>query len=138
MSIRQYAGGLGVIILLIGVSGLLLGNRQLFGVLNIDLAEDILHILLGGVLAWVGFGQRDSSLARAVVTAGGAGLVVLGVLGFFRSDLFGLLPSHYSNLDNVTHIILGALSIAAARVLGRDAGEAPGRHAEGRAVRPGA
>ena len=38
--VRLYAKVVGVTVILIGVVGLLLGDKSLFGVLNIDLAED--------------------------------------------------------------------------------------------------
>jgi len=48
--IRLYAKVTGVTIILIGVGGLLLGDKSLLGVLNIDLAEDGIHLLTGGLL----------------------------------------------------------------------------------------
>ena len=118
--------------------GLVLGERQLFGLLNIDITEDLVHIVTGGLLAWAGFGQRNISLARTVATVVGVGYVLVGLVGFVQKDLFGLQPHHYSNFDNVTHVLLGLLGIAAARVLPADSERAPGRHAEGRTVQPGA
>jgi|SRR5215210_5062459 len=112
--VRTYAGVVGVVILLIGVVGLLLGERSLLGLVNIDLLEDIVHLATGGLLAYVGFGQRDVGLARNVV--GGLGVVYLlvGVLGFIVPMLFGLLPHGYSVVDNIIHLALGIASIAVA------------------------
>ncbi len=103
---------------MIGVVGLLLGERSLLGVLNIDLLEDITHLVTGGLLAYVGFGQRDVGLARNVV--GGLGVIYLlvGILGFIAPALFGLLPHGYSVVDNLIHLTAGVLSIAVAFLQG--------------------
>ena len=51
MAVRLYAQILGVVLILIGVVGLLLGDGLVLGSLNIDVIEDIVHILTGGILA---------------------------------------------------------------------------------------
>ena len=101
---------------MIGVVGLVLGERSLLGVLNIDILEDIIHLVTGGLLTYVGFGQRDGGLARSVV--GGLGVIYLlvGVLGFIAPALFGLLPHGYTIVDNLIHLAAGLLSIAVAFV----------------------
>jgi len=121
--VRGYGKVVGVTLVLIGIVGLLLGQRSLFGALNIDIAEDIIHLLTGGVLAFVGFARGDNGLARAVV--GGIGVVYLlvGAISFAEPDPLGLFPSEYSVLDNLIHITLGILAIAVAWVLPR--GERP-------------
>ncbi len=111
MYARLYAKVAGVTIVLIGVGGVLLGEKSLFGVLNIDIAEDAIHLITGGLMAGVGFRGSDSAV-RSVV--GGLGVVYLlvGVLGFVVPDLFGLLPHEYKTvLDNLIHLSLGVLGI---------------------------
>ena len=111
---RTYAGIVGVVVILIGVVGLLAGEEPLLGLVNIDIVEDIVHLLTGGLLAYVGFGQRDEGLARSVV--GGLGVVYLlvGVLGFVIPMLLGLVPHGYSIVDNIIHLALGAAGIGVA------------------------
>ncbi len=72
MNARTYAKVVGVVIVLIGVGGLILGEKSLFGVLNIDIAEDIVHLVTGGLMAAVGFRGSDRAV-RSVV--GGLGVV---------------------------------------------------------------
>ncbi len=114
MMARVYAQIVGVVLLLLGVLGLLLGEQALLGIVNIDIVEDIVHLLTGGILAYVGFGQRDEGVARSVVGALGAVYLLVGVLGFIIPMLFGLLPHGYSVVDNLIHLVLGVLSLAVA------------------------
>ena len=69
-------------------------------------------------MAAVSFRGSDSAV-RTVV--GGVGVVYLlvGVLGFFVPDMFGLLPHEYETvLDNLIHLTLGVLGIGAVFFLG--------------------
>ncbi|PZS16720.1 MAG: hypothetical protein DLM57_09895 [Pseudonocardiales bacterium] len=111
---------MGVVIVLIGIGGLILGEKSLFDVLNIDIVEDVIHLVTGGLMVAVGFRGSDSAVRNVV---GGLGVVylVVGVLGFFVPDLFGLLPSEYTVVDNVIHLLLGVLGIAVGYVIGRPA-----------------
>lgn len=125
---RTYAQVAGVVVVLIGLVGLVLGDRSLGGLLNIDLAEDLIHLVTGGLMAYVGFARRDTGLLRSVV--GGLGVVYLlvGTLGIFASTLFGLVPSGYSVVDNLIHLTLGVLGILLGFVVpGRALSAAPGR-----------
>ena len=107
-----------MVVILIGVVGLIAGEEPLLGLVNIDIVEDLVHLLTGGLLAYVGFGQRDVGLARSVV--GGLGVIYLlvGILGFIAPALFGLLPHGYSVVDNLIHLVAGVLSIAVAYLQG--------------------
>jgi hypothetical protein len=114
MAVRTYAQILGVVLLLVGVVGLVLGDRVWLGILNVDIVEDIVHLITGGLLAYVGFGRADLALARNVVLALGVIYLVVGILGFVVPMLFGLIPSGYTLFDNLLHLVLGVLSIALA------------------------
>ena len=118
--VRQYARVTGVVVILIGVAGLLLGEQSLLGVLNIDLMEDLVHLVTGGVLAYAGFAMRDSRVVRNVVGGLGVLYLLVLVLGVVSPTLFGLLPHGYSIVDHVIHLALGALSIAVGWFLGRN------------------
>ena len=119
--VRQYAGIVGAVLLLIGVVGLLAGEGHLGGQLNIDMIEDIIHILTGALLAYAGFGQRDVGLARTIVGVLGAVYLLVGILGFVSANLFGIIPSGYTIIDNIIHLALGVLNLAVAYVLDRPA-----------------
>jgi hypothetical protein len=110
--VRLYAKVVGVTVILIGVVGLLLGDKSLFGVLNIDLVEDGVHLLTGGLLAYAGFAAKDLKVVRAIVGGTGIAYLVLGVIAFAKPMLFGLIPSGYELvLDNLIHLTLGVLGI---------------------------
>lgn len=111
---------------MVGIIGLLLGERVWLGILNVDLLEDIVHLVTGGLLAYVGFGRPDLALARNVV--GGLGVIYLlvGILGFIVPMMLGLIPHGYTVFDNLLHLALGILSIAVAWFLQSDTTAARG------------
>ena len=110
--VRLYAKVVGVTVILIGVIGLLLGDKSLFGVLNIDLAEDGIHLLTGGLLVYAGFAANDLKVVRAIVGGIGIAYLVVGVVAFAEPMFFGLIPSGYEVvLDNLIHLTLGVLGI---------------------------
>ncbi len=110
--VRLYAKVVGVSVILIGVVGLLLGDKSLLGVLNIDLAEDGIHLLTGGLLAYAGFAVRSLKVVRAIVGGIGVAYLVVGVVAFAKPMFFGLIPSGYEVvLDNLIHLTLGVLGI---------------------------
>ena len=127
MYARVYAQILGVVLLLVGVLGLILGEGLLLGILNSDVTEDIVHILTGGILAYVGFGQADEGLARNVVGALGVIYLLVGLIGFIVPMLFGLIPTGYTLFDDLLHLGLGVLSLLIAFALSSGGGPQPRR-----------
>jgi hypothetical protein len=114
MMVKRFAQILGVALILVGVVGLVLGDRVWLGILNIDIVEDIVHLVTGGLLAYVGFGRTDLSTARSVVLALGVIYLAVGILGFVVPTMFGLIPDGYTVFDNLLHLALGGLSLAVA------------------------
>src|SRR3712207_3686573 len=110
--IRQYAQVLGVALIVIGVLGLALGDQLLLGFLNIDFVEDIIHIVSGIFLAYAGFARRGVDVARNGVLGFGLIYLLVGILGFIRPDMFGLLPHGYTISDNLVHLLIGVANIA--------------------------
>jgi hypothetical protein len=115
---RIYAQVIGVVLLLVGVIGLVLGDQVWLGLLNVDIFEDIVHLVTGGLLAYLGFGRTDLTLTRTVVGVLGIIYLVVGVLGFVVPMVFGLIPHGYTVFDNLLHLALGILSIAVAWFVG--------------------
>jgi hypothetical protein len=114
MYARPYAQILGVVLILVGLVGLALGNQVWGGILNVDIAEDLVHLITGGVLAYVGFGRTELWVTRNVVGLLGIIYLMVGVLGFAAPTMFGLIPHGYTSFDNLLHLLLGGLSLAVA------------------------
>lgn len=117
--LQAYAQYMGIAIIVIGVVGLLLGERSLLNLVNIDIVEDMVHLLTGGLMAYVGFASRDVDVVKSVVGGIGVAYLLVGVLGFIAPTLFGMLPHGYSNFDNILHLGLGATSMAVAWFMGQ-------------------
>ena len=116
-TVRTYAGVVGIVLLLLGVVGLIMQDAILFGFLNSDIIEDIIHLVTGALMAYVGFAQRDNALARMVVGVLGAVYLLVGILGFIDPKLFGIAPSGYTTADNIVHLLLGVLGLVVAYAL---------------------
>jgi hypothetical protein len=115
---RIYAQIIGVVLLLVGLVGLVLGDQVWLGILNVDIFEDVVHLITGGLLAYVGFGSVGQALTRTVVGVLGVIYLVVGVLGFVVPMIFGLIPHGYTLFDNLLHLALGVVSIALAWFIG--------------------
>ena len=114
MAIKRFAQILGVVLVLVGLVGLVLGDKVWLGILNVDIVEDIVHLATGGLLAYVGFSGMDLSAARSVVLALGVVYLLVGILGFFVPTMFGLIPNGYTVFDNLLHLALGGLGLVVA------------------------
>jgi hypothetical protein len=111
MVLKRYAQVLGVVLLLVGLLGLVLGNELFLGILNIDILEDVVHLITGGIYSYIGFGRVDLATARNVVLALGVIYLVVGILGFVVPMMFGLIPHGYTIFDDLLHLALGVLSL---------------------------
>ena len=114
MAIKRFAQILGVVLVLVGLVGLVLGDKVWLGILNVDIVEDIVHLATGGLLAYVGFSGMDLSAARSVVLALGVVYLLVGILGFIVPMMFGLIPDGYTVFDNLLHLALGGLGLVVA------------------------
>jgi hypothetical protein len=125
---RLYAKIVGVVVLLVGIVGVIAGDPEegLFGLFNIDIVEDIVHLATGGLLAYAGFAGTNRAV-KTIVTALGVVYLLVGVLGFVTPELFGLIPHEYSLADNILHLTLGALALLAALGNASKEGAAPRR-----------
>jgi hypothetical protein len=114
MLVKRFAQIIGVVLILVGLVGLVLGDKLWLGILNIDIVEDIVHLATGGLLAYVGFSGMDLSTARSVVLALGVIYLLVGILGFLVPMMFGLIPHGYTVFDDLLHLALGVLGLAVA------------------------
>ncbi len=114
MVVRRYAQIIGVVLIVVSIVGLVLGDRVFLGILNVDIVEDIVHLVTGGLYAYVGFGRVDLATARNVVLVLGVIYLVVGIVGFVVPMMFGLIPHGYTVFDDLLHLALGVLSLALA------------------------
>jgi uncharacterized membrane protein YuzA (DUF378 family) len=121
--VRPYARYVGIGLVVLGLIGLVLSavrsEEPLFGLLNIGPVESTFRLLTGALMVYVGFRVASESAARAVVGVLGALYLLVALLGFVTSDLFDTLPSDFTEVDNVIHLLVGVLGIVAASPLGR-------------------
>jgi hypothetical protein len=110
---RLYAKVVGAVVLVLGIVGLLAGNEDLLGVINIDVVEDLVHVASGGLLLYAGY-KLAAPAVKSIVGAVGVVYLLVGVVGFVAPELGGLLPHAYSVVDNIIHLTLGILGIAVA------------------------
>ena len=111
MATRIHATLVGIVLLLLSLLGLLLGDELLLGV-NIEVLEDLVHVVSGGLLLYAGV-QHSASIARGIVGAVSLVYLLVGMLGFVVPYLFGLIPHGYSMVDNVIRLVLGILGLLA-------------------------
>ena len=111
MVLKRYAQVIGVVLILLGIVGLVLGNELFLSILNIDIVEDVVHLITGGIYSYVGFGRTDAATARNVILALGVIYLLVGILGFLVPMMFGLIPHGYTVFDDLLHLALGIVSL---------------------------
>jgi hypothetical protein len=110
--VRTYAQVVGIVLLVLGVLGLILGEGQLAGQINIDLIEDLIHIVTGALLVYAAYGRVGAGQARSLTIGVGIFYLLLALLGFADPSLFGLLPTGYTVADNLVHLLVGGVLVA--------------------------
>lgn len=111
---RTFARIFGPVLLLVGIVGLLLGDKLLLDVLNIDVVEDLIHVVSGILLIFLGFKAGDGMAKTGVMVLGVVYLIVT-VLGFVAPDFIEAINPHgYTIVDNLIHLSTGVLAVAAA------------------------
>ncbi len=85
---RIVAAIFGVVYIVAGVAGFILAS-PLFGIFPVNPLHNVVHILLGAILIWGMMNTASAVLANRWV---GVVLLVLGVLGIFVPEGFGLVP----------------------------------------------
>lgn len=113
---RGYARGAGVTLVMIGAAGLA-GWMDL-----IEPTGDLLHLVTGVLLAFAGFGWRNTGAVRAAVVVLGSLYLLVGMLVPFAVLLDDLPIGLYKNGEDVAHVVFGLLSVFAAILLPDEAG----------------
>ena len=66
---RLYSQGLGVVYIVIGLLGLvppLVSGGALLGIMHINMADNLLHLVVGGIAAYIGFTARERGRVEEV------------------------------------------------------------------------
>jgi hypothetical protein len=99
-----------VLVFLTGVLGLVLGEQSLGGLVNIDIFEDIAH-LITGILLWYAVARRGTRGAKNMLWILGIVYALLGIIAFVTPTVYGLTPDGLSWGDNLIHLVVGAILI---------------------------
>ena len=111
---RTLAQILGVVVALLAIMGLFINDGHLLGIMNADLALDMLRIALAAALLYVGFGRRDNDAARGVLLFTGVLYIGMGLVGLVNPTIWGLLPNGLTGFDVAFHLITGITTAAVA------------------------
>jgi hypothetical protein len=114
--LRTVARILGVVVALLALAGFFVEGEHLFGLMNVDIALDIVRVVIAAALLYVGFARVSASAVRTVVAIVGAMYVVMGLLAFADNTLFGLLPTGFTGFDIGFHLVVGVAALALAFV----------------------
>ncbi|HVL47906.1 MAG TPA: hypothetical protein VM889_05060 [Candidatus Thermoplasmatota archaeon] len=117
--VRAWLTALGAVLILLGVLGLVpqfTGEPHTIPI-HLEEGEMVLHWVLGIVTLGIAFGIRDEAMARNLANILGVAFVVVGLGGFVAPDI-GVW--HVGVVDNVLHIVVGAVTLAVA-MMNRDA-----------------
>jgi hypothetical protein len=120
--LRIIARVLGIVVALLAVVGFFVEGEHLLGIMNVDLALDILRVVIAAALLYVGFGPAPLSAVRTVIIIVGAMYVLMGLLAFADRTLFNLLPTGLTGFDIGFHLVvgLGALVLAFVPAMQKD------------------
>lgn len=122
---RLYAQFGAVVFLVVGIGGLFTGDAGTLVhhvpqgnvgpmTLHLTYLRDVLDLIIGAVLAFAGFGSRDSLTDEIVLTVGVV-LLLLALIGFANPDTAGATRSiaglHFTLVMNLFDVIAGALGL---------------------------
>jgi hypothetical protein len=114
--LRILARVLAVVVALLAVVGFFVEGEHLAGLMNVDIALDVLRVVIAAALLYVGFARASASATRTVIVIVGAMYVVMGLVAFADPTLFGLLPTGLTGFDIAFHLIVGAGALVLAFV----------------------
>ncbi|HSE61110.1 MAG TPA: hypothetical protein VLA88_02350 [Candidatus Saccharimonadales bacterium] len=111
---KRIAQIVGIVVALLALVGLVSGDQQLWGIMNTDIAMDLIRIPIAAALLYAGFGTRDGRTITSIVMAVGVLYVGMALLGLASPSFLGLLPHTLTGFDIAFHLVVGAISIASA------------------------
>jgi len=106
MSAKLYAKVNGVLLLIIGIIGFF--TSEFLGI-RFDPLHNIVHLVIALIALYIGFGNFPEASALSFAKTFGLIYIVLGIMGFFLPDFFGLISLELQ--ENLLHLILGIWGI---------------------------
>jgi uncharacterized membrane protein len=103
----------GVALVALGIIGFIVSD--LWGVVEFDIAHNILHLIGGGLAAYLAFSETEP-LVTPYAKGSGAVYLLLGIAGFFSPTLWGLgeaIGLQLEVAENIIHLIIGASGLYA-------------------------
>lgn len=101
----------GFLIAALALLGMLVEGRHALGLMNADMALDMIRVLLAATLLYIGFNKDAHQFARPALMGVGILYVSMAVLGLLDPQLFDLLPTGLTGFDMVFHLVTGVLAI---------------------------
>lgn len=123
---RAWMIALGVVLVLLGVLGFVVAHplgapAKGTPTLNLEGGELWVHLVLGVAFLGIAFGVKDEGMLNTLTVATAIVFILVGVVGFVMPKI-GVW--HVGTLDNVTHVLVGAVT-AAAWWMSKDAAPGP-------------
>jgi hypothetical protein len=112
--LRTVARVLGIVVALLALVGFFIEGEHLLGLMNVDIALDVLRVVIAAVLLYAGFGNVRTETVQTILIVVGAMYVLMGLLAFVDPTLFGLLPTGFTGFDIGFHLIVGIGAIVVA------------------------
>jgi hypothetical protein len=111
---RRLAQILGSLIGFVALIGLISSDSRLYGLINADIAMDVMRIALAAALVYIGFARTSAHTMHSILAGTGTVYVALAILGIVQPELWGILPAGLTGFDNIVHAIAGTAVLAAA------------------------
>lgn len=107
-----FARIVGIVLLVVAVVGFFIEGEHMLGFMNVDIALDIIRLVLAIALLVVGFARVSRAARNTVLAILGISYLLLAILGFMDREVFGLLPTGLTGFDLGFHIVVGIAAIA--------------------------
>jgi len=110
---KTFSQIVGVVLVVVGILGFLMGGTELLG-LHFSATHNLVHIISGAVLAYLGFNGSESSQRLGAQIFGAVyGLVtLLGLFGVGGGNPFGL-ALHLNTSYNIIHLVIAGWGLYA-------------------------
>lgn len=112
--LRTIARVLGVLVAVLALAGFFVEGEHLMGFMNVDIALDVMRVIIAAALLYVGFGRTSAGAIRTVLIIVGALYVIMGIIAIIDPMLFGMLPTGFTGFDVAFHLVVGMGSVGVA------------------------